>query len=67
MKAALGAKISGANLLKFTPTSKRVIISSLSNGNLFVDDASRKEIKQVPIGPGAVYSHGPRCRSRRYC
>jgi YVTN family beta-propeller protein len=53
--ATLDAKIFGANRLKFTPDGKRVLISSLGNGNLFVyDAASRKEIKQVPIGRGAA-------------
>jgi DNA-binding beta-propeller fold protein YncE len=53
--ATLDAKIFGANRLKFTPDGKRVLISSLGNGNLFVYDAvSRKEIKEVPIGHGAA-------------
>lgn len=53
--ATLDAGIFGANRLRFTPDGKRVLISSLGNGNLFVyDAASRKEIKQVPIGHGAA-------------
>jgi len=53
--ATLDAKIFGANRLKFTPDGKLVLISSLLNGNLFIyDAASRKEIKQVPIGHGAA-------------
>lgn len=53
--ATLDAKIFGANRLKFTPNGRRVLISSLANGNLFVYDAvSRKEIRQVPIGHGAA-------------
>jgi DNA-binding beta-propeller fold protein YncE len=53
--ATLDAKIFGANRLKFTPDGQRVFISSLSNGNLFVyDAASRKEIREVPIGHGAA-------------
>lgn len=53
--ATLDAKIFGANRLKFTPNGKRVLISSLGNGNLFIyDAASRKEIKQVLIGHGAA-------------
>lgn len=53
--ATLDAKIFGANRLKFTPDGKLVLISSLGNGNLFIyDAASRKEIKQVPIGHGAA-------------
>jgi YVTN family beta-propeller protein len=53
--ATLDAKIFGANRLKFTPDGRRVFISSLSNGNLFVyDAASRKEIRQVPVGHGSA-------------
>jgi DNA-binding beta-propeller fold protein YncE len=49
------AKIFGANRLKFTPDGRHVLISSLANGNLFAyDAASRKEIRQVPIGHGAA-------------
>lgn len=51
----LDAKIFGANRLRFTPDGKRVLISSLANGNLFVyDAASRREIRRVPIGHGAA-------------
>jgi len=53
--ATLDARIFGANRLKFTPDGKLVLISSLSNGDLFVYDAgSRKEIKRIPIGHGAA-------------
>ncbi|HEX4038257.1 MAG TPA: YncE family protein [Acidobacteriaceae bacterium] len=53
--ATLDAHIFGANRLRFTPDGKRVLISSLGIGDLFVyDAASRKEIKRVPIGHGAA-------------
>ena len=49
------AKIFGANRLKFTPDGKRVLITSLSSGDLVVyDAASRRPIKRVPIGHGAA-------------
>lgn len=51
----LDAGIFGANRLKFTPDGKRVFISSLAKGDLYVYDAgSRKQIKQIPIGHGAA-------------
>jgi DNA-binding beta-propeller fold protein YncE len=41
--------------LKFTPDGKLVLISCLSNGDLFIyDAASRKEFKRVHIGHGAA-------------
>lgn len=53
--ATLDVKIFGANRLRFTPDGRRVFISSLANGNLFVyDSATRKEIRQIPIGQGAA-------------
>lgn len=53
--ATLDAKIFGANRLKFAPDGRRVLISSLANGNLFVYDAGlRKQVRQVPIGHGAA-------------
>lgn len=53
--ATLDAKIFGANRLKFTSDGRRVFISSLANGDLFVYDvASRKEIRRVHIGHGAA-------------
>ena len=55
MTATLDAKILGSNRLKFTPDGKRVFITSLRDGNLFIYDAgSRKEYKRVPIGHGAA-------------
>ncbi len=53
--ATLKAGIFGANRLKFTPDGRRVFITSLGIGDLFVyDAASRKEIQRVPIGHGAA-------------
>jgi YVTN family beta-propeller protein len=53
--ASIDAKIFGANRLKFTPDGKRVVISSLRSGDLFIFDvASRKELKRVNIGHGAA-------------
>ena len=53
--ATLDAKIFGSNRLKFTPDGKRVLISSLRDGNLFIYDAAlRQEFKRVPIGHGAA-------------
>src|SRR5450755_4060963 len=49
------AKVFGANRLKFTPDGKRVLISSLRTGDLFIyDAASRKELKRVNIGHGGA-------------
>jgi DNA-binding beta-propeller fold protein YncE len=53
--ATLDAKIFGSNRLKFTPDGKRVLISSLRDGSLFIyDAASRQAYKRVPIGHGAA-------------
>ena len=53
--ASIDAKLNGANRLKFTPDGKRVLISILSTGDLFVYDvASRKEIKRVGLGKGCA-------------
>jgi len=53
--ATLDAKTFDANRLKFTPDGKLVLISCLSNGDLFIyDAASRKEFKRVHIGHGAA-------------
>jgi YVTN family beta-propeller protein len=52
---AIDAKVLGANRLKFTPDGKRVLISSLRTGDLFVYDvASRKELKRVNFGHGGA-------------
>jgi WD40 repeat protein len=41
--------------VKFFPDGKRVLISSLRTGDLFIYDAeSRKEVKRVKIGHGAA-------------
>ncbi len=53
--ATLDAGIIRSNRLKFTPDGSRVVITSLTLGDLFIyDSASRKEIKRVPIGHGAA-------------
>jgi len=53
--ASIDAKLSGANRLKFTPDGKRVLITILSTGDLFVYDvASRKEINRVSLGKGCA-------------
>jgi YVTN family beta-propeller protein len=53
--ASIDAKLNGANRLKFTPDGKRVLISILSTGDLFVYDvASRKEIKRVILDKGCA-------------
>lgn len=50
----LDAKVMGANRLKFTGDGKRVLITSLEIGDLFIYDAvSRKELKRLSIGHGA--------------
>lgn len=55
VSATIDAKLNGANRLKFTPDGKRVLISILSTGDLFVYDvASRKEIKRVTLGKGCA-------------
>lgn len=51
----IDAKVLGANRLKFTPDGKRVLISSLRTGDLFIYDAgSRKEVKRLNTGRGAA-------------
>jgi DNA-binding beta-propeller fold protein YncE len=51
----IDAKVLGANRLKFTPDGKRVLISSLRTGDLFIYDAgSRQELKRINIGHGAA-------------
>lgn len=53
--ASIDAKLNGANRLKFTPDGKRVLISILSTGDLFVYDvASRKEVSRVNLGKGCA-------------
>ncbi len=51
----LAADVRGANRLKFTPDGKLVLISTLGGPNLTViDSATRKTVKQIPIGHGAA-------------
>lgn len=51
----IDAKIAGANRLQFTPDGKRVLITSLRAGVVFIyDTKSRKEIAQVKVGTGAA-------------
>jgi len=51
----LDAGVSGANRLKFTPDGKRVLITSLRNGDLFVFDAlTHQLIKTISTGRGAA-------------
>jgi DNA-binding beta-propeller fold protein YncE len=53
--ASIDAKLSGANRLKFTPDGKRVLVSILSTGDLFVYDVTtRKEVKRVRLGKGCA-------------
>jgi YVTN family beta-propeller protein len=51
----IDAKAVGANRLQFTPDGKRVLISSLRTGDLFIYDAvSHGELKRVNTGHGAA-------------
>ena len=51
----IDAKVTGANRLKFTPDGKRVLITSLRTGDLFIyDAASHKELKRISTGHGAA-------------
>jgi YVTN family beta-propeller protein len=51
----LDANVRGANRLKFTPDGKLVFVSTLGGPDLVVlDGMTRKEVKRVPIGPGAA-------------
>jgi YVTN family beta-propeller protein len=53
--AKIDAGVLGANRLQFTPDGKRVLVSSLRIGDLFVYDAvTRKELKRIPVGHGAA-------------
>ncbi|NVM67169.1 YVTN family beta-propeller protein [Mucilaginibacter sp. SG538B] len=53
--ATIDAKVTGANRLKFTPDGKRVLVTSLRTGDLFVFDAtSHQEIKRINAGHGAA-------------
>jgi YVTN family beta-propeller protein len=51
----IDAKAVGANRLKFTPDGKRVLVTSLKIGDLFIyDAASHQELKRLNIGHGAA-------------
>jgi DNA-binding beta-propeller fold protein YncE len=51
----IDAKVTGANRLKFTPDGKRVLVSSLRTGDLFIFDAvSHKELKRLNTGHGGA-------------
>ncbi|MBB6127238.1 YncE family protein [Mucilaginibacter lappiensis] len=51
----IDAKAVGANRLQFTPDGKRVLITSLRTGDLFIyDAASHQELKRVNTGHGAA-------------
>jgi DNA-binding beta-propeller fold protein YncE len=51
----IDAKVLGANRLKFTPDGKRVLITSLRSGNLFIYDAvTHQELKRLITGHGAA-------------
>jgi DNA-binding beta-propeller fold protein YncE len=53
--ATIDAKVLGANRLKFTPDGKRVLVSSLRTGDLFIFDAgSHQEVKRMNTGRGAA-------------
>lgn len=55
VSSTIDAKVLGANRLIFTPNGKRVLVSSLRAGDLFVFDvASQKEVKRIHIGSGAA-------------
>jgi YVTN family beta-propeller protein len=55
LSATIDAKALGANRLKFTPDGKRVLVTSLRTGDLFVYDAvSHKELKRISTGHGAA-------------
>jgi YVTN family beta-propeller protein len=55
LSATIDAKALGANRLKFTPDGKRVLVTSLRTGDLFIyDAATHKEIKRLNTGKGAA-------------
>ncbi|MCG2460455.1 YncE family protein [Flavobacteriaceae bacterium F89] len=55
LSTKIDAKVMGANRLKFTPSGKRVFISSLRTGELTIyDTQSRTEVKRLKIGRGAA-------------
>jgi YVTN family beta-propeller protein len=51
----LEANVRGANRLKFTPDGRIALVSSLGGADLvFLDVASRKVVKRLPIGHGGA-------------
>jgi YVTN family beta-propeller protein len=55
LSAKIDAKAVGANRLEFTPDGKRVLVSSLRTGDLFIfDAATHQEIKRIKTGRGAA-------------
>lgn len=55
LNSTIDAKALGANRLKFTPDGKRVLVTSLRTGDLFIyDAATHKEIKRLNTGKGAA-------------
>jgi DNA-binding beta-propeller fold protein YncE len=55
LSATIDAKVVGANRLAFTPDGKRVLVTSLRTGELFIFDvAARREIKHISTGRGAA-------------
>ncbi|MEO8860446.1 MAG: YncE family protein, partial [Ginsengibacter sp.] len=55
INATIDGKVMGANRLSFTPDGKRVLISSLRTGDLYVFDvASHKELKRINLGRGCA-------------
>lgn len=55
LSGKIDAKVLGANRLKFTPDGRRVLITSLRTGDLFIyDAASHQELKRLNTGHGAA-------------
>lgn len=55
LSVTIDAKVTGANRVKFTPDGKRVLITSLRTGYLFIYDAvTHQEIKRLNTGKGAA-------------
>ena len=55
LSSKIDAKAVGANRLLFTPDGKRVLVTSLKTGDLFIyDAASHREIKRLNTGHGAA-------------
>ena len=55
LSSTIDAKAIGANRLKFTPDGKRVLVTSLRTGDLFIFDAiTHQELKRISVGHGAA-------------